>query len=134
MMGGCGALGEVVNETEGSVGPVLSGVPGKAPEKRGTGMGERRLDLYNNNDRTYVGGRWASLEWCWLEGRVGLMTEWGSRAPVKGAGQENGCYPEHQKPSPAMTMGLSASTGSRHTPCRTGLRTICPWHKWDFQP
>lgn len=36
MMGGCGAPGEVVNEAEGSVGPVLSGVPGKAPEKQGT--------------------------------------------------------------------------------------------------
>ena len=36
VMGGCRAPGEVVNEAGGSVGPVLSGVPGQAPEKQGT--------------------------------------------------------------------------------------------------
>lgn len=34
-MGGCGAAREVVKETRGSVGPVRSGVGGKAPEKQG---------------------------------------------------------------------------------------------------
>lgn len=35
-MGGCEAAGEVVNETRGSVGPVRSGVRGRASEKQGT--------------------------------------------------------------------------------------------------
>lgn len=51
-------------------------------------MEVRRLELCNNNERACVGGRWALLK-CWLEGQAGLVTEWGSRAPGKGAGQDH---------------------------------------------